>query len=62
MEFASFDLEGVNGFAVDIHHGVLHRRIVRLEIKVNPAKGLLLVVPEERGLDQAMHVLVGQSR
>ncbi len=61
MELASFDLKGVNGFTVDIHHGVLNRRIVCLEIKVNPAKGLLLVVAEERVLDQGVHMLAGKA-
>ena len=62
MELASFDLKGVNGFAVDVHNGVLDRRILRLEIEIDPSKGLFLIVTEERGLDQAMHMLVGQSR
>ena len=56
LQFASFHLEGVNGFAVDVHNGVLDRRILRLEIEIDPSKGLLLIVTEERGLDQAMHM------
>jgi hypothetical protein len=62
LQFASFHFEGVNGFAVDVHNGVLDRRILRLEIEIDPSKGLFLIVTEERGLDQAMHMLVGQSR
>ena len=51
LEFATLELEGVNGFAVDIDHGVLDRRVGCGEVEVDPPEGLLFVVPEEGVLD-----------
>ena len=50
----------MDGFAVDVDHGVLERRVLCLEVEVHPTEGLLFIVPEEGVLDQWMHMLVGQ--
>ena len=38
----------MDGFAVDVDDGVPDGRILGLEVEIDPAEGLLLVVIEER--------------
>ena len=52
----------MNRFAIDVYDGVLDGGILRLEVKIDTPEGLFRVVAEKRMLDEAVYVLVCQTR
>ena len=47
LQIASFHLEGVDHFPVNVHDAVIDRRVIRLQVEVNTSEGLLRVVAEK---------------
>ena len=51
----------MDGFAVNVDHGVFHGWVIALEDEIDTAKGLFRVIPEQGVLDQPVDVLIGQA-